>query len=89
MSKTLLKIPSASPNPFAESFVISFIVNTNSTVSFQLINSSGQIIFNNMIEANDGMNQFHYMDEKGLQTGVYFAVRFCNVEKKVQKIFKK
>ena len=87
--ESALHITSVTPNPFNESFTILFVLKTKTLVNFQLINSTGQVVFGNVINTNDGINQYEFIDEKGLPKGIYFIVLICNNEKTVQKILKK
>ena len=84
-----LKLISISPNPFNENFICSFKTNTNSSVGFQLLNSSGQIVAKDNIASTDGINQFQFINDKNLQPGIYLAVLICNNERIVTKLLKK
>jgi hypothetical protein len=83
-----LKIISTAPNPFHEKFTLSFMLKTAATVDFQLINSSGQTVFKDVIHTNDGMNQYDFSDEKGLPQGIYFITLLYNDKKAIHKIIK-
>ncbi|MCX6292481.1 MAG: T9SS type A sorting domain-containing protein [Bacteroidetes bacterium] len=83
-----LKITSVTPNPFHESFTVSFILKTSAAVDFQLINSSGQTIKKETITANDGMNQYEFIDFQNLQSGIYYVILFYQDKKFLQKIVK-
>ena len=85
----LLKIVDVTPNPFSDNFTLSYISKTTGTVYFQLLNSSGQIVYNDNANTNAELNQFDFYDQKGLPQGIYFMVLFCNDRKITQKIIKK
>lgn len=84
-----MKITSVSPNPFIEKFTVSFLLKTASVVEFQLYNSSGQVVYKSVINTNDGMNQYDYVDELGLPPGMYIMNLIYNDQKVTQKIIKK
>ena len=50
--------------------------------------AKGQMIFQGMINANEGKNQFDYADEQSLPAGIYFMNIIYDDNKIVQKIVK-
>lgn len=84
-----LKLKSISPNPFGESFTIAFEMKVNAPVNFQMLNSSGQVVLEKVINAIDGLNKLEFKDEKGLPGGIYVAVLTYRDEKATQKVLKK
>ena len=84
-----LKITSVSPNPFSEQFALSFRITGSATIGFQLYSSSGQQVYKDMILATDGMNQYDFVDRKGLTPGIYFIVLAYDDKKISQKIIKR
>ena len=83
------QISSVAPNPFSERFRVSFILKKSADVTIHLINSSGQIVFKDVIYTEDGMNQYDFEDRNGLPAGIYFLNMICNDEKVTQKLIKK
>jgi hypothetical protein len=83
-----LKIVSVYPNPFSEKFTISFMLKTSAMVEIQLYNSSGQMVFKDKMNSNDGMNQYDFTDQQGLTKGIYFVNLIYNDQKQVQKLVK-
>ena len=83
-----LKITSIYPNPFSEKFTVSFMLKTSALIEIQLYNSSGQMVFKDKMNSNDGMNQFDFVDQQGLTKGIYFLNIIYNDQKQVQKIVK-
>ncbi len=83
-----LKITSVFPNPFNEKFTVSFMLKTSALVEIQLYNSSGQMVFKDKVNSNDGMNQYDFVDQMGLTKGMYFLNLIYNDQKQVQKIIK-
>jgi hypothetical protein len=84
-----LKIVSVAPNPFSENFSLSFMLKKSVPVEIQLYNSSGQLVFKDNINSDDGMNQYEFIDKSGLQPGIYFLNLISENEKQVQKIIKR
>ena len=87
--ESALAIASIGPNPFDERFKVSFTLKTEGIVNFQLINSSGQTIFKDAIQANEGMNQYEFIDQKNLNKGLYFVNLIYGDAGITQKVIKK
>ena len=87
--ESILNITSVSPNPFEEKFTASFRMTSAKQVNFQLVNSSGQPVFSDVINATEGMNQYDFIDKQNLLPGIYFMVMTCDDQKISQKIIKK
>ena len=83
------QISSVAPNPFSERFRVSFILKKSADVTIHLINSSGQIVFKDVIYTEDGMNQYDFEDNLGLNPGVYFLILYSDDQKISQKVVKK
>ena len=83
-----IKITSVAPNPFTDKFTLSFTLKTAAPVDFQLLNSAGQSVFKDLINSNDRMNQYDFIDKQGLLPGIYFIVLSYDDKKQVQKIVK-
>ena len=79
-------IISTAPNPFHDKFTLSFILKTATVVDFQLMNTSGQIVFKDVISTTDGMNQYEFNDVKELPAGIYFVTLIYNGKKTTCKI---
>jgi hypothetical protein len=57
-------------------------------VELRLYNSTGQMVFQDFIDSNDGITQYHYEDQKGLMKGVYYLNLVYLDKKVVQKLIK-
>jgi hypothetical protein len=68
--------------------MVSFMLKTAAVVDFMIINSSGQTVFKDVINTNDGMNQYEFTDRAGLQNGIYFMTLLYNDKKVTQRIIK-
>ncbi len=83
-----LTITSIHPNPFSEKFNVSFMLKATTTVDVQLYNLSGQVVFKDVINTSDGMNQYDFIDQQGLPSGIYFLTLLYEDKKITQKIIK-
>lgn len=83
-----IQIVSVSPTIFTDKFTVIFYLNHEVIADFQLINSSGQVVFKDKIKINDNLNMYDFVDVMGLPKGIYFIELFCNEQKQVQKIVK-
>lgn len=66
-----LSIVSIGPNPYRDHFEINFTSLDNSFVHMKISDMQGRTIFAKSLEAEKGLNSFTYVDQKGLQPGVY------------------
>jgi len=87
-SDMALNIKSIYPNPFITSFKLNFVIKTSTLVDFSLMNTSGQVVAQSKIEAEEGYNTYEFLDNKNLKKGIYFAVLSFNNQKQIQKIVK-
>jgi hypothetical protein len=88
LDESILKIVSVAPNPFNETFSLSFKMKISCIVEIQLYSSSGQMIFTDKINSIEGINTYNFTDKQGLKRGIYFLNVLCNDQKQVQKIIK-
>ncbi len=63
-----------SPVPFNDHLKIDYSVNTHDTITFDLINSAGQVIKSRQAEAGSGVNSFIFDDVSSLSHGIYIIV---------------
>lgn len=60
-----------SPNPFNKSFTAKFESLAKEQVTLQLVNTSGKIIFSEIIMAEEGINLYRYQSAEILNSGTY------------------
>lgn len=77
------------PNPFKDEIKIDYSIFKSGEVSMQLINETGQLIFNDSIQAFEGSNSYVFADDKGLSDGIYYFLIVFNNYKKTIKLIKK
>ena len=85
---TELKILSFGPNPFKEKISLTFSQHLAFDVDFEIINSSGQAVFIDIINAHAGLNQYDFTDRMGLPNGTYYMTLLYNHKKQVKKLIK-
>jgi hypothetical protein len=83
-----LKLIAVSPNPFSEKFKVAFTTQKAGAVTVELINSSGKLVAQQIIQSNEGPNTFNFTDDQKLPQGIYFINLLFNDEKISQKIIK-
>jgi hypothetical protein len=83
-----LKIESVFPNPFQESINVKYTLKNSTPVTIALINSSGQIIKQDRVNSNEGLNTYEYFSDGNLTKGVYFISLVYDDQKVIQKIIK-
>lgn len=87
-TKGMLSINSVSPNPFKESFSITYSVEDNSEVAISIFNTNGQNVFSQKENASKGTNRFDFNNAAQLPDGIYFAKLIVNNEMQIQKLVK-
>jgi hypothetical protein len=83
-----IEITSISPNPFTEEFKIDFILKQKTSVEINMISTKGELIFKDIMIAEDGYNSYTYTDSKGLSPGYYFLTISYKDQKVTKKILK-
>ena len=83
-----IKILSIVPNPFEEEFKLSFAAASSMEVNFVLINSSGQVVAKNKMQAIEGNNNYDFSDNHNLEKGIYYLCIIFNDQKIIQKVLK-
>ena len=81
-----LQILSVAPNPFTDNLNLNFLAKNIVTAEIMLVNSSGQTIFKDKIQTNEGLNSYQFSSIKVLGKGIYFVYLLCNDQKIIQKI---
>jgi hypothetical protein len=66
-----MTLKSTGPNPFTSQFTVNFYLPNTSDVEVQMINSTGVIIFNDLVKADEGNNVFTYNDTQNINPGMY------------------
>lgn len=59
------------PNPFKDKISIRFVADQNEKINIRLIDGTGKLIINNMIEAREGGNNIILNNLSNLSSGVY------------------
>ena len=83
-----LKIVSFGPNPFKDKLSVAFLLQVDFDVDFEILNSSGQAVFIDVINAHKGLNQYDFTDRKGLPSGTYYLTLLYNHKTLVKKLIK-
>jgi len=83
-----MEIKTIAPNPFTENFKISFMIKQAVTVDFSLMNASGQLIVQEKIQAEEGINTYEFIDKYNLKKGIYYVTLVYNDQRVTQKIIK-
>jgi hypothetical protein len=68
-----MEIKTVLPNPFSESFKVSFLTGKSAPVNFTLMNAAGQIVAQEKIAGEAGMNTFEFINRENLQDGIYYV----------------
>jgi hypothetical protein len=83
-----LKLISIAPNPFSEKFIVAFTTQKAGAATIELVNESGKMVLQQVIQSNEGPNNFNFSEGQKLTSGIYFVNLFFNGEKISQKIIK-
>jgi hypothetical protein len=83
-----IEIKNISPNPFGESFKVSFMANGESTVDVMVMSMAGQLVVQDKIKANEGYNTWEFIDKYSLMKGIYFITLSSGDQKITTKILK-
>ena len=86
--KSDIEILSVAPNPFDENFNLNFSAKTSMDVEFMLINSSGQVVARDQIQATQGYNTYEFSDKYNLNKGIYYIYIIFKDQKITRKILK-
>jgi hypothetical protein len=84
----IFEITSVGPNPFSDYFDLAFRMEQQVKVELRLYNSTGQMVFQDFVDSNDGITQYHFEDQKSLMKGVYYLNLVYLDKKVVQKLIK-
>ncbi|MCC7232020.1 MAG: T9SS type A sorting domain-containing protein [Bacteroidia bacterium] len=82
------EITSVGPNPFQDFFTVNFMLRKKAEVELRLLNSSGQVVFRDNIQSEDGINHYDFRAQAGLTKGMYYLVLVCDEQKISQKLIK-
>ncbi len=83
-----LEILGISPNPFKDQFSVSYYSAGDDQVTFQLINTNGQVIFTQQVQAVNGNNRFDYLEGYKINAGSYVLIITRNGTKVSKKLIK-
>ena len=83
-----IEIKTVSPNPFVDNFKVSFFSKNAAVVNFSLMSSSGQLVAQEKIQAEEGINTYEFTDKYNLKKGIYYLTIFYNEQKALRKIIK-
>ena len=87
-ARQAIEIKSMSPNPFTESFEMSFMMKANATIDIALMSTTGQLIQREKFEAKAGYNTWEFIDSYNLKKGIYFVIISYNNQKFTKKIIR-
>lgn len=83
-----LDIQSIYPNPFQGKFTINYTILQESSATFMLVNASGKILEQRILNCHDGVNILEIDNKEKLESGMYFAVISGKEQRAVKKIYK-
>ncbi len=83
-----IEIKTVSPNPFVDNFKVSFFSKNAAVVNFSLMSSSGQLVAQEKIQAEEGINTYEFTDRSNLRKGIYYLTIFYNEQKTIRNIIK-
>jgi hypothetical protein len=83
-----MEIKTMAPNPFTQSFKLSYISKSETTVDISLMSMSGQLVIQEKVKAEAGYNTWEFKDQYSLQSGIYFVTLAYNNKKVIGKILK-
>lgn len=84
-----IQINSIYPNPFSQSFTIDFDAPGAGRAQISLINSGGQVIYQNEVDVWNGSNTFNYNEGAYLTTGYYVLTLKYNDQIITEKVYKR
>ena len=84
-----LKITAVFPNPFSEKLTVAFESKVAAEIKIRLINSTGQIEFEEYFNAALGNNEYNFSDKTGLKPGVYIFEIESDGAKDSKRVIKK
>ncbi|MBK5284849.1 MAG: T9SS type A sorting domain-containing protein [Bacteroidia bacterium] len=84
----IISISSVSPNPFQESFSVTYSVQQDADITVALMNSVGQLVYSEKKNSIKGINQFDYNEGSNLPNGVYFVRISFDDKVQIKKIIK-
>ncbi|HSY77060.1 MAG TPA: T9SS type A sorting domain-containing protein, partial [Bacteroidia bacterium] len=90
LSNTGFTLNNTYPNPFSNSFTMTFNSDKVQQLSIVIMSSNGTVIDNDAINCTEGNNTYNYNKGAMLSTGIYFVcvTDHSNGQKTVQKIVK-
>lgn len=88
-SEMAVSINSIYPNPFVESFNIEFDAPSQGRAQLAIMNSSGQMIYQNEIDVWAGSNTFNYNEGGYLTPGYYILTLKLGDEQLTEKIYRR
>jgi hypothetical protein len=88
LGEDALKVESIGPNPFHESFNVNYSSEEEGAANVMLMNANGSIIRKEVIQTEKGLNSYEFIDNMGLQTGVYYITINVNDKAVTKKIIK-
>jgi hypothetical protein len=83
---TELEIKTVSPNPFTESFKVSFNLLKDQNVKIGLFNSSRQLIAEDEINGNKGINIYQFPNLSSVKKGIYFIIFTYDGQQVMKKV---
>jgi hypothetical protein len=81
-----IEIKSMAPNPFSESFRLSFMMKTSATIDISLMSTAGQLVAEEKFQSESGYNTWEFIDKYNLKKGIYFVILSYNNQKFTKKI---
>lgn len=87
-AKQALSIESVGPNPFKDNFRMQFYSEDAKEADLMMMNLSGQIVHQEKINCNQGINQYTFNDNSGLSPGTYILTILTADSKVTQKVIK-
>ena len=83
-----IELKNITPNPFGESFKVSFMSKGESTVDVMVMSMAGQLVVQDKIRAEEGYNTWEFTDKYSLMKGIYFITLSSGDQRITTKILK-
>jgi hypothetical protein len=84
---TGIELESVGPNPFHETFTVSYMMPENGTVTVELTAANGQLVFLEQVDAFEGNNKYVFRKEGNIPPGLYLLSVSDGKRKQHHKLF--
>jgi hypothetical protein len=88
MNNGSLTVKDFGPNPFNDSFWVTYEIGEQGPVSFQLMSSDGKMVHSEEVNGEQGSNRYEYTNKTTLEAGIYLLSIRYNGKTIVKKFIK-